>query len=113
MAVYPKPGQRPGDNNEPCPKGVLKGQYKNNNQNTSYMSQSLSKLYVHAISHAKNNECLLRPEHDEELYAYIGGVIKLSKSIPISICGVGNHIHGLFIMSKNISIEWPVVLLCI
>ena len=66
------------------------------------MSQSLSKLYVHAIFHVKNNKCLIRPEDDEELYAYIGGVIKLSKSIPIIINGIENHIHVLCIMSKNI-----------
>ena len=66
------------------------------------MSQSLSKLYVHAIFHVKNNECLIRPEDEEELYAYIGGVIKLSKSIPIIINGIENHIHVLCIMSKNI-----------
>ena len=66
------------------------------------MSQSLSKLYVHAIYHVKNNECLIRPEDEKELYAYIGGVLKLSKSIPIIINGTENHIHVLCIMSKNI-----------
>ena len=66
------------------------------------MSQSLSKMYVHAIFHVKNNDILIRPEDDDELYAYIGGVIKLSKSIPIIINGIDNHIHILCIMSKNI-----------
>jgi len=68
------------------------------------MSQSLSKLYVHAIYHVKNNECLIRPEDESELYAYIGGVLNLSKSIPIIINGTENHIHVLCIMSKNISL---------
>ena len=68
------------------------------------MSQSLSKLYVHAIYHVKNNECLIRPEDENELYAYIGGVLNLSKSIPIIINGTENHIHVLCIMSKNISL---------
>ena len=68
------------------------------------MSQSLSKLYVHLIFHVRNNEGLIRPEDETELYAYIGGVIKLSKSIPININGIENHIHVLCIMSKNISL---------
>ena len=68
------------------------------------MSQSLSKLYVHAIYHVKNNECLIKPEDEIELYAYIGGVLNLSKSIPIIINGTENHIHVLCIMSKNISL---------
>ena len=66
------------------------------------MSQSLSKLYIHGIFHVKYNEYRISPEDDEELYAYIGGVIKLSKSIPIIINGIENHIHVLCIMSKNI-----------
>ena len=68
------------------------------------MSQSLSKLYVHALFHIKNNECLIKQEDDEELYTYIGGAVKLSKSIPIIINGIENHIHVLCIMSKNISL---------
>ena len=68
------------------------------------MSQSLSKLYVHAIFHVKYNECLIRPENDKELYAYMGGVIKTSKSIPININGTENHVHVLCVMSKNISL---------
>lgn len=68
------------------------------------MSQSLSKLYVHLIFHVKNNAYLIRQEDENELYAYIGGVIKLSKSIPININGTEDHLHVLCIMSKNISL---------
>jgi putative transposase len=68
------------------------------------MSQSLSKLYIHAIFHVKNDECVIRPEDEKELYAYIGGTVKISKSIPIIINGTENHIHVLCIMSKNISL---------
>ncbi len=68
------------------------------------MSQSLSKLYVHSIFHIKNNACLIKPEDEKELYTYIGGLIKLSKSIPININGTEDHIHVLCIMSKNISL---------
>ena len=66
------------------------------------MSQSLSKMYVHAIFHVKNNDILIKPEDDEELYAYIGGVIKLSKSIPVIINGIENHVHVMCIMAKTI-----------
>ena len=68
------------------------------------MSQSLAKMYVHAIFHVKNNESLIRPEDEKELYAYLGSVVKLSKSIPIIINGNDNHIHVLGIISKNISL---------
>lgn len=68
------------------------------------MSQSLSKLYVHAIFHVKHNESLIKPENDKELYAYIGELVKLSKSISVTINGTENHIHVLCIMSKNTSL---------
>jgi REP element-mobilizing transposase RayT len=52
----------------------------------------------------KYNESLIRTEDEEELYRYIGGILGLSKSIPIMINGTENHIHVLCIMSKNISL---------
>ena len=66
------------------------------------MSQSLSKLFVHAIFHTKTY--LIRPEDEKELYGYMGSVIQLSKSVPIVINGTENHVHVLCIMSKNISL---------
>jgi REP element-mobilizing transposase RayT len=48
--------------------------------------------------------CLIRQNDEKELYAYIGSVIKLSKSIPVCINGTEDHIHVLCIMSKNISL---------
>ena len=69
------------------------------------MAQSLSKLYIHIVFHVKNNKILIRTEDEEELYAYIGGIIKANESIPIKINGVGNHIHILAIMSKNLSLS--------
>ncbi|MDP3441411.1 MAG: IS200/IS605 family transposase [Ignavibacteria bacterium] len=67
------------------------------------MSQSLTQMYVHIIFHVKYNSCLIKPEDDNDLYAYIGSLIKISKSIPININGIEDHIHILCIMSKNIS----------
>lgn len=68
------------------------------------MSQSLSKLYIHIIFHIKNKMCFIKPEDEKDLYAYIGGVLKISKSIPVNINGTEDHVHILCIMSKNISL---------
>ena len=68
------------------------------------MSQSLSKLYVHMIFHTKYSQNLIRPEIEEELYAYMGGIIKANDSIPLKINGIENHVHILAVMSKNISL---------
>ena len=68
------------------------------------MSQSLSKLFVHIIYHIKSNSCRIRTQEKQELYAYIGSIIKDNDSIPILINGVEDHVHILCVMSKNITL---------
>jgi REP-associated tyrosine transposase len=68
------------------------------------MSQSLSKLYVHIIFHTKNTNVLIREFDREELYAYIGAIIKDNDSIPIIINGMADHVHILCLLSKNIAL---------
>jgi len=68
------------------------------------MAQSLSKLYVHIIFHIKSNGCYIRKQDKEELFAYMGSIIKDNESIPILINGVEDHLHILCVMSKNIAL---------
>jgi len=68
------------------------------------MSQSLSKLYVHIIFHVKNNKAVIKNEDKQELYAYIGAIIKSLNSLPIAINGTSDHIHIMAVMSKNIAL---------
>jgi hypothetical protein len=49
------------------------------------MSQSLSKLYVHLIFHIKGSDVPIKDGDKNDLYAYIGAIIKDNKSIPILI----------------------------
>lgn len=68
------------------------------------MSQSLSKLYVHLVFHVKNARTTILEENKKDLYAYMGAIIKDNHSIPIIINGTHDHIHLLFVMSKNIAL---------
>lgn len=68
------------------------------------MSQSLSKLFVHIIFHIKNHQIRIKNEDKNDLYAYIGSIIKDNQSIPILINGVEDHIHIFCVMSKNIAL---------
>ena len=68
------------------------------------MSQSLSKLYTHIGIHTKYNLALIKADIENELYAYLGGILKQNKSVPIVINGVEDHVHILCIMSKNIAL---------
>lgn len=68
------------------------------------MTHSFSQVYVHIIYHVKDVMSLINPKDENELYKYIGGLIKISKSIPIQINGTEDHIHILCVISKNISL---------
>lgn len=68
------------------------------------MAQSLSKLYVHLIFQIKNTSVSIRNEDKDDLYAYMGSIIKDNQSIPILINGTKDHIHILCVLSKNIAL---------
>ena len=68
------------------------------------MSQSLSKLFVHIVFHVKNRDSTILKKDRNELYAYMGSIIKDNDSIPILINGVDNHVHILCVLSKNIAL---------
>jgi REP element-mobilizing transposase RayT len=68
------------------------------------MAQSLSKLYLHIIFHIQSNSCPIRQQDKDELFAYMGSIIKDNESIPILINGVEDHVHILCVMSKNIAL---------
>jgi len=69
------------------------------------MSQSLSKLYIHLIFHIKNNFVPILKKDQNDLYAYIGSVIRDNNSIPILLNGTDNHLHIMCVMSKNIALS--------
>ncbi len=68
------------------------------------MSQSLSRLYVHLISHIKSISPTIRKKDKREMYAYMGSELKDLDCIPIVINGVSDHFHILCVMSKNIAL---------
>ncbi|WP_240925047.1 transposase [Maribellus sediminis] len=47
----------------------------------------------------------IRNEERDEMFAYMGAIIKDNDSIPILINGVKDHVHILCVMSKNIALS--------
>ena len=68
------------------------------------MSQSLTRLIVHAIFSTKNREPILPAEIRSDLYAYMGGILTSLGCVPLAINGTNDHVHLLFIQSKNITL---------
>ena len=69
------------------------------------MAQSLAKIFVHLVFSTKYRSPLIKPDIDNELYSYIGGIITGLGGIPIIINGVEDHIHILTTLPKTITLS--------
>ncbi|MFN7141874.1 MAG: IS200/IS605 family transposase [Limisphaerales bacterium] len=65
------------------------------------MAQSLANIVVHLVFSTKERRPLLRDQERCALHAYIAGVLKNHDSSLIEINSVRDHIHILFVQSKN------------
>lgn len=69
------------------------------------MPQSLAKLYVHLIYSTKNRDRVLTDAVRDELHRYTCGILREWDSPAIAVNSVEDHIHLLFVLSKNHSIS--------
>ena len=69
------------------------------------MAQSLSKIYIHLIFHIKTTSPKIRENDLERLHNYIGKLFKTAGCAEIKVGGVGDHVHVLFILSKDVTIS--------
>ena len=67
------------------------------------MSQSFVQIYVHIVFHTKDNVKLIREDIENELFSYLGGILKNYKSIPLQIGGTSDHIHILCTLPKTMA----------
>ena len=65
------------------------------------MSQSLSKIYIHAIFSTKNREPLLHDAWRSELFGIVGGAANLSGCQSLVVGGVADHLHTLFVLPRS------------
>jgi REP element-mobilizing transposase RayT len=66
------------------------------------MPQSLVSLNVHLIFSTKNREPFIDARLAPRLYAYIGGIVRNTKSVPLAIGGIADHIHLLVSLGRQI-----------
>ena len=69
------------------------------------MAQSLTKIVVHVVFGTKNREPLLTTAIRDDLLAYIVGILNSLDCITLAINGMEDHVHGLIVMSKTISLS--------
>jgi len=69
------------------------------------MPQSLSKLWTHLIFSTKGRYPFLAdPDIREDTHKYIAGILRKQDCSTLLVGGVTDHVHALFLLSKNHSI---------
>ncbi|MBR6980514.1 MAG: transposase [Prevotella sp.] len=68
------------------------------------MASTLVKIYVHLVFHIKNSSIKMREEDLNNIFSYIGGIIKNIGGYPIVVGGRPDHIHILTSLPKMMSL---------
>ena len=57
------------------------------------MPSTYSQIYLHHVSAVKYRNALILPEFEEQLYQYIGGIVKELDETLLEVNGMLDHIH--------------------
>jgi len=68
------------------------------------MPQSLSRILVHIIFSTKDRQRFIKPEIEQELFAYIAVVLNEHGAKPIKIDGTEDHLHILCGLPRTIAV---------
>lgn len=68
------------------------------------MAQSLSQMYTHIVFSTKKHYPFIKPNIENELFAYMGDTIKRLGGIPFLINGTNDHIHVFSTLPRTISL---------
>jgi putative transposase len=67
------------------------------------MANTYTSMNIHFVFSTKNRENLINNKIRTRLFAYLGGIAREIKALPLAIGGTGNHVHLLISMSPVIS----------
>ena len=69
------------------------------------MSQSLAKNWIHLVYSTKDRRPRIATEVQPKLYAYQAGIFEKQLSPARRIGGMDDHVHALFLLSKNYALK--------
>ena len=69
------------------------------------MPQSLQKIYIHLIFHIKNDGTPIREGDLGRAHSYIGQLVNSTGCGVVRVGGTADHVHILFLMSKDATIS--------
>ncbi len=67
------------------------------------MASTLTNLLYHVVFSTKERQNIIESSFRENLYSYIGGIVRGEKGILINIGGTDNHIHLFMKVSTAVS----------
>jgi len=67
------------------------------------MANTYTSLFYHVVFSTKNRVPYIKPEIENRVWAYIGGVARKHKMMALQIGGMEDHIHALIIAPPVIS----------
>ena len=59
------------------------------------MANTYTSLYYHIVFSTKNRELWIKPDVEQRIWAYLGGIAKQNKMKPLQIGGMDDHVHVL------------------
>ena len=59
------------------------------------MANTYTSLHYHVVFSTKNRERWIKPDYEERIWAYLGGIAKENKMKPLQIGGIEDHVHVL------------------
>src|SRR5438876_161053 len=65
------------------------------------MAQTLYSSYMHIVFSTKNRFNFIQPDIEDELYAYIGGIVRNYRGTLLQAGRTSNHGHLLVSLNKN------------
>src|SRR5262245_52414830 len=69
------------------------------------MPQSLAALYCHIVFSTKNREPWIEAALEQELYSYIGGLLRPLKCLLLAAGGTPDHVHLLVSLGRECSVS--------
>jgi putative transposase len=68
------------------------------------MPQSLSRVLIHLVFSTKNREPLIGPELRDRMFPYLGGTLNGIGCPVITVGGVADHVHLLFVLARTMAV---------
>ena len=68
------------------------------------MPHTVTNLLVHLIFSTKERLPLINPELENDLHAYLGGILRELHAVPIAIGGTADHVHLLMRLPADLAV---------